>query len=152
MNNFPKNYVTWYNKIYGAASTTLNPNKFILYTDYNYIPIDLSQEIPFYSVIEKNKEEKTRNADWLKRLKEYHKTLFNKHYKNLGENVKEEVFGENENTNIDGTSNNFKIVNRFSSILFMDYITSDTLLVVENDWNKILKAFPDSVVKHKYAS
>jgi WD40 repeat protein len=149
LNNFPKNYLTWYNKIYGIAANG-DANKFILYTDYNYIPIDLAKEIPYLSTIEKNKTEKIRNADWLKRLKDYHKTIFEDNYKNFGENVKQEIFKENEVVN--GENNNFKIVNRFSSILYMEYIDDGTLLVVENDWNKILKTFPDSIMKHKYAS
>jgi hypothetical protein len=34
----------------------------------------------------------------------------------------------------------------------MDYVDVDTLLVVENDWNKILKSFADSVYKPAYGS
>jgi hypothetical protein len=112
----------------------------------------MTKDIPLFSTIEKNKAEKSRNADWLKKLKDHHKNLFNNNYKGLGESVKEEIFKDDEHamTNVD--NNNFKIVNRFSSILYMNYIDEDALLVVENDWNKILKSFPDSVVKHSYAS
>jgi hypothetical protein len=123
----------------------------VIYTDYNYIPIDLSQEIPLNSIIEKNKAEKSRNADWLKRLKDYHKNLFNNNYKSLGETFKEEIFKNDDHEQV-SDNNNFKIVNRFSSILYMNYIDEDILLVIENDWNKILKSFPDSIVKHSYAT
>lgn len=109
----------------------------------------MTKETPYLSTIEKNKEEKTRNADWLKRLKDYHKNIFNLNYKNQ-DGLKEEIFKELPQVVSD--NNNFKIVNRFSSILYMNYYDQNSLLVIENDWNKILKAFPDSVVKHTYAS
>ena len=142
----------WYNKIYGIA-TQNNKEKFLLYTDYNYINIDLKQEIPSQSKIVLDKDEKSRNADWNKRLKNYHKAIFNQNYKNVGRDVVEQVFGEEKNEEVSNSqSKNFKITNRFSSILFMDYIDTDTLLVVENDWNKILKRFPESVYKPSYGS
>ena len=55
-------------------------------------------------------------------------------------------------------NNNFKITSRFNSIMFMKKISynenseedNDKLLVIENDWNNIVKSFPGALVKHNY--
>ncbi len=162
MNHFPKNYLKWYNKIMGIAWDG-ESEKFLLYTDYNYIKIDLNKEIPNYSVIEKIKSEKLRNADWYKSLREYHKIIFNENYKNMKDTqIEKEIFNKQnfkeaekeneEEKRFNFENDNFKIVSRFSSILFMAYLNDDqkTLLVIENDWNKILKEFPEAVAKFNY--
>lgn len=167
MNHFPKNYLRWYNKIMGVAWDGKSEN-FLLYTDYNYIKVDLNKEIPNYSVIEKIKSEKLRNADWYKSLREYHKIIFNENYNNMkNTEIEKEIFNK-ENDGEDNKeieedkifnfeNDNFKIVSRFSSILYMAYLKDDnekdhqkTLLVIENDWNKILKEFPEAVAKFNY--
>lgn len=170
INNFPKNYLRWYNKIMGV---TCNQNEkksdsFLLYTDYNYIKIDLSKEIPQSSNIHREKDEKTRNADWNKTIKDFHKSIFNENYKNIkNTQIESEIFKEEgeEETKINFENNNFKITSRFSSILYMQFLENysenvegqgqgqgqeKTLLVIENDWNKILKEFPDTVAKFNY--
>ncbi len=160
LNNFPKNYLKWYNKIMGVTIDPLTEG-FLLYTDYNYIKVDLTKELPINSTIEKVKTEKLRNADWYKIIRDYHKAIFNQNYKNLSE-VEKEVYNNQFNIeenktqeiNFNFKNENFKIVSRFSSILFMDYIKSKSdekvLLVIENDWNKILKEFPEAVTKNNY--
>jgi len=164
LNNFPKNYLKWYNKVMGIAWDGHSDN-FLLYTDYNYIKIDLEKEIPNYSIVEKIKSEKLRNADWYKSLREYHKVLFDDNYKNMkNTQIEKEIFNrideDHSNNNHDEEkkfnfeNDNFKIVSRFSSILFMAYLEDSkeekTLLVIENDWNKILKEFPEAVAKFNY--
>ena len=64
-------------------------------------------------------------------------------------------------------NNNFKITSRFNSIMLMKMITLNDsnnkndnndnneendkyLLVIENDWNNIVKSFPGALVKHNY--
>ena len=150
MNKFPNNYLKWYNKIYGIATPLKNANHFILYTDYNYILIDMTKDIPLNSTIVSYKEEKSRNADWNKKIKSYHKAILDENYKHISNIQKDIIFNENQEN--DDNNNNFKIISRYSSILFMDYIDDDKILVIENDWNKILKHYPDSVYKPVYGS
>ncbi len=154
LNQFPSNYLTWYNKVIGVAedkNTQGDSFKFLLFTDYNYINIDTTKEIPDRSLIEKNKIEKQRHANWEKRVGQFHSTLLEEHYKTYKldiENLKNECSVSN-NKNI-FENNNFKITNRFSSILYMKYIRQNVLLVIENDWNKIIKSFPTAVSHLKY--
>lgn len=182
INKFPKNYLTWYNKIMGVAAPiesnqkdvpqkktrssktnqTSNSqeeysNAFLLYTDYNYIKIDLDKEIPDRSAIFRDKGDKIRNAEWSKKIKEYHKKIFNENYKGMkGTEVEHEIFNEisNEEKKFNFENENFKITSRFSSILYMEYLKDKEegkfLLVIENDWNKILKEFPETVAKYNY--
>jgi hypothetical protein len=159
INNFPKNYLRWYNKVMGVAHQSGDLDSFILYTDYNYIKVDLKKEIPDNSTIFRDKGEKTRNAEWGKKVREFHKGIFNEHYKNMKNTETEiEIFKEESKENgtnkLNFENDNFKITSRFSSILFMDYLSSDAngkvLLVIENDWNKILKEFPETVAKYNY--
>lgn len=156
LNNFPSNYLAWYNKILGVTPLSKN-DKFLLFTDYNYIQVDLTKEIPLNSIIEKDKAEKLRNADWVKMIGEYHREIFNDTYKGLGmayNQVFKNINGQNEqHTENKNKNENFKITNRFSSILFMDYIEDkNSLLVIENDWNKIIKNFPETVAKYNYGN
>ena len=61
-------------------------------------------------------------------------------------------------------NNNFKITSRFNSIMYMDLISfiegkkdadnkgkNKYLLVIENDWNNIIKSFPGALVRNRYA-
>lgn len=156
INNFPKNYLRWYNKIMGVTSD--ESEKFLLYTDYNYIKVDLNKEIPDNSVIAKDKAEKLRNAEWSKKIREYHKAIFNQLYKNMkNTQIESEIFREeaNEESQLNFENDNFRITSRFSSIIYMAYLqikeeSSKVLLVIENDWNKILKIFPETVSKYNY--
>lgn len=102
-------------------------------------------------MIEKNKIEKQRHANWEKRINQFHSTILEEHYKiyNIDiENQKTQSL-ESDNKNI-FFNDNFKIINRFSSILYMKYIRDNVLLVIENDWNKIIKSFPTAVTHLKY--
>jgi hypothetical protein len=164
IDKFPKNYLKWYNKIMGIASNGLSESvsqsesdKLLLYTDYNYIKIDLNNEIPEKSIIFKDKAEKLRNAEWNKKIKQYHKLLFNQLYKNMkNTELENDLFKEDLENAYKFENDNFKITSRFSSIMYMDYLNytnennHSTLLVIENDWNKILKEFPDTVAKYNY--
>lgn len=160
INNFPINYKKWYNKIMGVSvNENLEKNLIIFYTDYNYILVDLGKEVPKYSIVEKIKEEKNRNSDWTKSLKDYHKKIFDRNYKNIAK----EAGDYKEFKNIDAfekdeNNDNFKIVSRFSSILYLNLFENpydndrSLLFVVENDWNKLTKNFREAVAKPNYAN
>ena len=49
--DYPPNYFKWYNRIFGIC--VLGLDKYLLYTDYNYILLDLTMEIPKQCIIEK---------------------------------------------------------------------------------------------------
>lgn len=162
ISNFPVNYKKWYNKIMGiSVNESLHNNLLILYTDYNYILVDLEREVPKYSLVEKIKEEKNRNSDWTKSLKDYHKKIFDRNYKNIEKEAgdyKEFKNSESNEKERDECNDNFKIVSRFSSILYLNlfenpYDNNKSLMfVVENDWNKITKNFREAVAKSNYAN
>ena len=163
--DYPINYIKWYNKIFGIC--VLGLNRFILYTDYNYILLDLTNEIPKQCIIEKNKMDKYIYSNYEKLIKEYHRILFEKEYRPTNPLVQEnksmflptEINRDKNLYNLE--NNNFKITSRFNSIMFMELISfieesSDDkdknkyLLVIENDWNNIIKSFPGALVRQKY--
>jgi len=162
--DYPLNYNKWYNKIFGICP--LNPEKYILYTDYNYIVFDTKKEIPPQCIIEKNKIDKYIYSDFEKLIKEYHRILFEEEYRPNNPLSKEnksiflptEVSKEKSIFNLQ--NDNFKITSRFNSIMLMKLISFEDkqenedndkyLLVIENDWNNIVKSFPGALVKHKY--
>ena len=161
--DYPLNYIKWYNKIFGICP--LEPNKYILYTDYNYIILDTKKEIPPQCIIEKNKMDKYIYSDFEKLIKEYHRILFEEEYKPDNPLAKENksIFlpvDTNKEKNIFNLqNNNFKITTRFNSIMLMKMISNGEdnneekekyLLVIENDWNNIVKSFPGALVKHRY--
>ena len=163
--DYPINYIKWYNKIFGIC--VLGLNRYILYTDYNYILLDLANEIPKQCIIEKNKMDKYIYSNYEKLVKEYHRILFEKEYRPTNPLVQEnksmflptEINRDKNLYNLE--NNNFKITSRFNSIMFMELISfieesSDDkdknkyLLVIENDWNNIIKSFPGALVRQKY--
>ena len=165
--DYPLNYIKWYNKIFGICA--LGTDRYILYTDYNYILLDLTLEIPNQCIIEKNKMDKYIYSNYEKLIKEYHRILFEKEYRPGNPLVQENksMFLSNE-VNRDKNlynleNNNFKITSRFNSIMYMNSISfidgenniddknkNRYLLVIENDWNNIIKSFPGALVRHKY--
>ena len=161
--NYPINYIKWYNRIFGIC--VLDVNRYIFYTDYNYILCDLTKEIPKQCIIEKNKMDKYIYSDYEKLIKEYHRILFEEEYKPgnplLEENksmfAPTEINRDKNLYNLE--NNNFKITSRFNSIMYMNLISFEQednedknkyLLVIENDWNNIIKSFPGALVRHKY--
>ena len=165
--DYPLNYIKWYNRIFGIC--VLGLNKYLLYTDYNYILLDLTLEIPKQCIIEKNKMDKYIYSNYEKLVKEYHRILFEKEYKPENPLVQEnkniflpiEVNRDKSLFNLE--NNNFKITSRFNSIMFMELISfinnekegddkekNKYLLVIENDWNNIIKSFPGALIRHKY--
>ena len=161
--DYPLNYIKWYNKIFGICP--LEPNKYILYTDYNYIIFDTQKEIPPQCIIEKNKMDKYIYSDFERLIKEYHRILFEEEYRPNNPLVKEnksiflpvEINREKNYFNLQ--NNNFKITSRFNSIMLMKMISKEEgnneekdkyLLVIENDWNNIVKSFPGALVKYNY--
>ena len=165
--DYPLNYIKWYNRIFGICE--LGTDRYILYTDYNYILLDLTLEIPNQCIIEKNKMDKYIYSNYEKLIKEYHRILFEKEYRPGNPLVQEnksiflstEVNRDKNLYNLQ--NNNFKITSRFNSIMYMNLISfideenniddkdkNKYLLVIENDWNNIIKSFPGALVRHKY--
>ena len=165
--DYPLNYIKWYNRIFGICA--LGTDRYILYTDYNYILLDLTLEIPNQCIIEKNKMDKYIYSNYEKLIKEYHRILFEKEYRPGNPLVQEnksiflstEVNRDKNLYNLQ--NNNFKITSRFNSIMYMNLISfideenniddkdkNKYLLVIENDWNNIIKSFPGALVSHKY--
>ena len=165
--DYPLNYIKWYNRIFGICA--LGTDRYILYTDYNYILLDLTLEIPNQCIIEKNKMDKYIYSNYEKLIKEYHRILFEKEYHPGNPLVQEnksiflstEVNRDKNLYNLQ--NNNFKITSRFNSIMYMNLISfideenniddkdkNKYLLVIENDWNNIIKSFPGALVRHKY--
>ena len=147
-NDYPENYLKWYNKVFGICP--YDKDKFFLFTDYNYINIDLTKEIPKESIIEKNKMDKYVKSDWDKIIKEYHDKIYSREYKGVEDGKKEEQKKEENNKNVNFQNDNFKITSRFNSIMLMQML-NDKIIVIENDWNKIIKSFTESVIVPKYA-
>ena len=165
--DYPLNYIKWYNRIFGIC--VISSNKYILYTDYNYISLDLNLEMPKQCIIEKNKMDKYIYSNYEKLVKEYHRILFEKEYRPSNPLVQENksIFLPTEvdrNKNLYNLeNNNLKITSRFNSIMYMNlisFIEDDNniddkekdkyLLVIENDWNNIVKSFPGALVRNKY--
>ena len=165
--DYPLNYIKWYNRIFGICA--LGTDRYILYTDYNYILLDLTLEIPNQCIIEKNKMDKYIYSNYEKLIKEYHRILFEKEYRPGNPLVQEnksiflstEVNRDKNLYNLE--NNNFKITSRFNSIMYMNLISfideenniddkdkNKYLLVIENDWDNIIKSFPGALVRHKY--
>ena len=108
-------------------------------------------------------------SNYEKLVKEYHRILFEKEYQPNNPLVQEnknmflptEINREKNLFNLENI--NFKITSRFNSIMFMDLIQfgddendkgdkdkNKYLLVIENDWNNIIKSFPGALVRNKY--
>ena len=125
--------------------------------------MDINKEIPPTCIIEKNKMDKYIYSDYEKLIKEYHRILFEEEYRPINTERKENknmfLPMEVEKKFFNLENDNFKITSRFNSIMLMKKIwnTDDNgenneqyILVVENDWNNIIKSFPGALVKHKY--
>ena len=91
-------------------------------------------------------------SDWDKIIKEYHEKIYSKEYKGIEEKKKiEDNNNINENKQkINFQNDNFKITSRFNSIMLMQML-NDKIIVIENDWNKIIKSFIEGVIVPKYA-
>ena len=88
-------------------------------------------------------------SDWDKIIKEYHDKIYSREYKGVEDGKKEEQKKEENNKNINFQNDNFKITSRFNSIMFMQML-NDKIIVIENDWNKIIKSFSEGVIVPKY--
>ena len=123
--------------------------------------LDTNKEIPPQCIIEKNKMDKYIYSDYEKLIKEYHRILFEEEYRPVigvsKENKSMFLPMEVEKNIFNLQNDNFKITSRFNSIMLMKKILINNdenneqyLLVVENDWNNIVKSFPGALVKHNY--
>ena len=98
--------------------------------------------------------DKQVKSDWEKIIKEFHQKIFDEEYKGKEySKIRNDMFSSTSNKKVPDISldnDNFKIVSKFNSIMLMDMINENTMLVVENDWNKIVKTFPGGVIKPNY--
>ena len=63
--------------------------------------------------------------------------------------IEDKIINENKQK-INFQNDNFKITSRFNSIMLMQML-NDKIIVIENDWNKIIKSFIEGVIVPKYA-
>jgi hypothetical protein len=101
-------------------------------------------------------------SDFEKLIKEYHRILFEEEYRPNNPLVSENKsiflpYEINKDKNKFSLQNdNFKITSRFNSIMLMKLLSvagnnnDKYLLVIENDWNNIVKSFPGALVSHRY--
>ena len=145
--NVPDNLLTWYNKILGIVQ--IKPNFLIAYTDYNFIPIYLDQEIPSTSVISRDLNYRNKSKSNLNVLREYHNELIN--LINKEDNIVNHNFeNQIQKNEVDNSDNkNFSIVTKFLSNVFMQYF-DNYLFVVEVNWEHILKKMTDPIVKKRF--
>ena len=90
------------------------------------------------------------NSNWDRLIKNYHEKILNKEYK--GKNIEIMIKNNNnnnENDNFSLINDNFKITSRFNSIMDIEFL-NNFLIVIENDWNKIVESFPSNIVVPNY--
>ena len=144
-NKFPQNYLNRYNRIVGIAQLT--PKKFILYSHYTYITLNLALDVPTKEVMiiqnhpGKTLEEKSLAAkSWFESLK-----------LSQGRYLKEGVLPEQKQESSGDEVPNLTISNKLKGILSMEYDAAEKkLVVVENVWKKLVQAFPGTVAIPKY--
>jgi hypothetical protein len=88
--------------------------------------------------------DKYLNSNWDRLIKNYHENILNKEYKGK---IINNINNNNENVNL--INDNFKITSRFNSIMDIE-ILNNILIVIENDWNKIVESFPSNIVAFNY--
>lgn len=139
--NVPKNLASWYNKILGI--TVISPKLIIAYTDYNFIPIYLDAQVPETAIIERDLLSRSKAKSIETNQLGFHANILNK-VKQLSENRQEETISEELNE-----MSNFKIMTKFISNIFMEYI-DQSIIVVEVDWSNILEHMPNPIIKHRF--
>uniref|UniRef100_A0A7S3NBF1 Uncharacterized protein n=2 Tax=Euplotes harpa TaxID=151035 RepID=A0A7S3NBF1_9SPIT len=144
MKNFPSNYLSHFNRIYGAVE--LSPTRLLLYTHFTNIIVDMEAKIPEFCKISKNHPSKTdtRVMNWNETLAYHHKkymSLLSHAYQTSErpQTSREEV-----------KTDNFKIDNRFKGILGMERLADGTMVVVENLWKNLVARLPDVLKVHKF--
>ena len=119
--------------------------------------------IPEKAIVSRERYNKQRNAEWIKKVGNYHKEILNEYYNGqLTDNKNENIDTLKDSNQMSIENDNFKICSRFSSILAMKYLnpepgkdsklSKERLLVIENDWNKIIKTLPDAIMTSSYKS
>lgn len=141
---FPPNFLNRFNRIVGL--TCISPSKYLLYTHYTYILLDLLQDVPADEVqIVQNHPgksigEKSLSArSWFDNLK----LSQGKYLKKASEVIIE------AKTTEESSVQNLTISNKLKGILSMSY-QDGKLTVVENSWKKLVEAFPGAVAIPKY--
>lgn len=150
LDKFPQNFLNRFNRIVGI--TPINATKFILYTNYTYIILDLTQDVPSdeVNIIQnhpgKSVEEKSLAAkSWFDNLK-----LSQSKYIS-GNSSEEYDLRVKSSSGNDEKVKNLTISNKIKGILYMEYDqTERKLRVIENVWKKLVEAFPGAVAIPKY--
>lgn len=138
---YPKNLLTWYNKIMGIIQ--INNNLLIAYTDYNFIPILLNQDVPEKSNVIRDISNRSKNKNLESIIRSYHNRILS--YST------DSTYKETEGYTIDNNNvnRNYSITTKFISNVYMQYINNN-VIVVESNWNNILENMPNPIVKHKF--
>lgn len=139
--NVPKNLSSWYNKVLGIA--VISPKFLIAYTDYNFIPIYLDAKVPETAIIERDLLSRSKAKSIETNQSGFHTSILNK-VKQLSVIRSEETDTEEVNE-----TSNFKIMTKFISNIFMEYV-DQSIIVVEVDWSNILEHMPNPIVKHRF--
>jgi len=143
---FPANFLNRFNRIVGV--TQLSPKKYLLWTHYTYVTLNLALDVPRKEVAiiqnhpGKSLEERSLAArSWFESLK-----LSQARY--LRE---EERPSASEATPEEEAVENLTISNKLKGILSMQYDeASGKIIVVENVWKKLVEAFPGALAVPKY--
>jgi len=155
--SLPANYLDRFNRVYDIVQ--LNSHKYLLYTHYTFIVLDMELSVPHYSRCVTNKayvysktEDDLKEA-WAK-LTSAHQTKLIREFTNF--KIRSEIIKEDTNKieeNKGNEADNMAIYNKYSVILGMKYDNNEKrLFVIESPWSKILKTFPGALQIHKYGN
>eukprot|EP00347_Sterkiella_histriomuscorum_P013585 403364154 len=146
-NQLPRNFMTRFNRFVGI--TQLSSSKYLLYTNYTYSILDLSQSVPTEVEIIQNHpgksvEERSVNAQtWFDNLK----LSQSKYIKKQDQTVEIAL----QNGESSSQVKNLTISNKIKGILSMDYDQkSGKLRVVENVWKKVVENFQGTIAINKF--
>jgi len=119
--------------------------KYVLYTNYTYIVLDLTQDVPSDIEILQDHPGKTEKAN-------ESKTWFDNLKISQSKYLKDETQLHPESDKKPSSKvKNLTISNKIKGIISMEYNSEEKkLMVVENLWKKALEAFPGTVAIPKY--
>jgi hypothetical protein len=142
LDKIPANFLSRYNRIQGIFQ--LSTNKYILFTNYTFTPLDLTAALPSESQIIQNQPKKEGiESDWFDRVK-----LASEPY--LQQRETEEEKSEATDGNL-----NLSINNKLKGILYMGPAQMEQgkvtkIFGVETVWKQMVKKFPGTLLLKKY--
>ncbi len=151
----PRNLLTWYNKI--ISIVPINEELLLANTDYNIIPIQLNKEIPKISSINRDISNRNKASSSVFLIKDYHNQILDhmnrnnqiKNDFNLSRSEQNSKYNEKSENITTNVNNNFSIITKFKTNIFMKYF-DDLLFIVEVDWENILIQFTNPIVKKRF--